>query len=213
MPKNDNFNALYRRITNQPYIFMQPIDDTPEGHQLIANILEHRITGLIHGSIKPSTYEKLEDQFKCMCNYLDHWVWPRTANRNLFSSGIKAEVKQARYCPLPKKKDKGTGKSWGDVSAIWEPFLAALAADPAEQVSIAPRRRLEVFRSMPVEMKWLNTERADLPRIKHHTPKCNFHDLPNSEATWRELIVGGVDGGQWEMTIKDHIASKRFSRN
>lgn len=45
-PRNEEF--LEHRPITEPYIFMQPVDDCKEGHDLVISIIKHRIASILH---------------------------------------------------------------------------------------------------------------------------------------------------------------------
>jgi hypothetical protein len=181
MPNNDEFKEKFSRMTNAPYIFMQPPCDMPESHGIIGAILEHRID-MLKGKMGKELPIKT---FHNLWLHRETWMWPRTNTSNQSLPAC-----EARYSPPTEYNAK-----------LWKTFILGLSEDGTPARS---EQRLPVFKEIAgktaEEDAWND---VFLPRITRPTPlsALNFHNLSDGEKTWREILLG--EGcGHWEQAIE-----------
>jgi hypothetical protein len=185
MPNNDEFKGKYSRMTNTPYVFMQPPCDMSEGHDIIGAILQHRIATLKGRTAKELPVEKF-------CNLLIHrdtWIWPRTSDRSHPAYSLPTEAKYKTH------------------AILWECFIG-LSKDGNPAPS---RERLPVFKEMMEKTaEGDDANEIFVPRIARPTPILDFQNLSHGEKTWREILLG-VECGQWMQAIESKRANVAFT--
>ncbi len=193
MPVNEEFEGAFAAAN--PYVFMQPVDDREEGHNLIAAVLKHRVASilLIHGFYPPERPEelvKLGEDFDRLKIDLERWAWTKTSDTSHFSKKVE-KLNQAMY-----KAQEAT-----EASTIWSSFVTNIN-DTGISSNAVTRRRLSVFVS--IEEKAKSPVDAILPRIKCADAKSRHAPFSHSEATWRELLLGeGTD--DWKKFVAYYL--------
>jgi hypothetical protein len=193
MPVNDEFEEAFAAAN--PYVFMQPVDDREEGHNLIAAVLKHRVASilLIHGFFPhepPGELIKLGENFDRMKIDLERWAWTKTSDTSHFSKKVE-KLNQAMYKP----------QEVTEASAIWSSFVTNIN-DTGISSNAATKRRLSVFVS--IEEKAKSPDDAMFPRIKCADAKSRHAPFSHSEATWRELLRGeGAD--DWKKLVDYYL--------
>jgi hypothetical protein len=192
MPVNEEFEGTFAAA--KPFVFMQPIDDRKEGHNLIAAVLKHRVACilLIHGFYpheRPEELVKLGEDFDRMKIDLERWAWTKTSDTSHFSKKVE-KLNQAIY-----KAQYAT-----EASAMWSSFVTNIN-DTGISSNANTKMRLSVF--VLIEEKAKSPVDAILPRIKCAGAKSR-HTLSHSEATWRELLRGeGTD--DWKKFVDYYL--------
>ena len=210
MPNNEEFEK-YSPITS-PYIFMQPVDDLKAGHDLAKSILKHRVATILFSRgfcfhELPNQLDQLGMDYARMKADLERWAWPKMSNMDHFSK-TKEEQNQTVYSPSADVWCQDTTTT----SAIWMSFVRNLNGSEGSDVTAAPRKRLQVLRSI---MEKTDTFDGNLPRIQRvgaqpsNEMSRSSHPEPLSEATWRELLLGDGEDMLWKKTIESHMENQR----
>jgi hypothetical protein len=192
MPKNDAFSSCLPQT--KPYVMMQPVHDTREGHALIDGILEHRIgillqtQGYSFATFNTELLEERELELKKkllrMMDTLQRDFWPRTSTMDHIKKTTE-ERNQTEYHPSDVEGSNTASK-------LWDSFVLNLNAS---ETDLEPSsKRLSVFESITSK----DETDINLPHIANKKPAQTPTQLINqhfSEATWKELLEGQT--GSW----------------
>ena len=198
MPANEEFEGSFTAAN--PYVFMQPVDDREEGHNLIAAMLKHRVASILFNNgfcpHEPPELFKLEEDFYRMKIDLERWAWTKTSDTSHFSKKVE-KLNQAVY-----KAQDAT-----EASVIWSSFVTNIN-DTGISSNAITKRRLSIFVSIEEKAK-ADKKKAEssvheiLPCIKCADAKSR-HALSHSEATWRELLRG-EGTGDWKKSVDYYL--------
>lgn len=203
MPKNEVFSSSLPQT--KPYVMMQPVDDTKEGHDIIYGILKHRIDTLLieeacsSDECNKKTLDEREAELKskllCMMGMLKREFWPVTSNMD----HIKKTTEERNHTEYQPSDIDGAGNA----CKLWDSFVHNLNAKE-DEVEPSPGR-LSVFKSFTLE----GDDSANLPHLTNKKPTqlpTQAINLHFSEATWKELLEG--QPGSWAAAKYTHDMKK-----
>ncbi|KAL7508561.1 hypothetical protein ACHAXN_005625 [Cyclotella atomus] len=203
IPKNDAF--LSGLPQTKPYVMMQPVDDKQEGHDLIDDILQHRIGTLLakedctYDECNKKTLDEKEAELKsilrCMMDTLKREYWPVTSNMDHIKKSTE-ERNHTEYHPSDVEDARNACK-------LWDCFVHNLNAKDDE---VEPSSsRLSVFKSFTSKQDTI----TNVPHLMNKKPTqlpTQTSDLHVSETTWKELLEG--QPGSWAAAKYTHDVKK-----
>ena len=207
MPNNKEFETC--SPAPSPYVFMQPIDDSKAGHDLIKFILEHRVTAILlsRGFCFQGNSKHLRELQKEFCRLkadLKLWAWPKTSRLDHFS---KTKEDQNKTVYTPPSAEENT-----PAPAIWNSFVVNLSCLEGSTVPAALKKRLPIFHSFEDKAGVFG---GDLPRLQGAVARSEnkmvhlAHSNSMSETVWRELLLG--EGGHMTRAIESRTINCRSS--
>ncbi len=142
-------------------------------------------------------------KFEVLKDGLARWKWPETTDKSHLSKKTSEHKNHALYSPP---------NMWADsVSSIWESFTTNLDANRTKVATATTSNRFEIFRLISAKAE---TYEEPLPRMKLTPTKYQapLSSLSHSEATWRELLLGGEDG-PWRKALEHQVHTERAKKD
>jgi len=202
-----------------PFVPMLPAGDDEKSHHLIMAIVEHRIKSIVINNYSSMDEEqknnlhehmtRLRQEFLGMHNFHKKWTWPKRVGMENVTITTKAPLGNTMpYIPLKDNNQSPCMHIWGSfVNSI---SMLNTHADH----SSGGTKRLAVFLSIDGSIPSPNLGgNTNLPHIRPH-----IFDWWNVEAssaqqegTWKEILLGLPENGQWEAALRLHIKKREGS--
>ena len=197
-----------------PFVPMLPDDDDDSSRKLIMAIIEHRIDCMILQNCSSVQHKQVDDlyareaqlakTFEGRTMFHGKWTWPKREGMGCVTMFTKAPPGNTMpYIPV-----KDAQKS--PCIHIWNTFVKTICTLDAENENrpVADgTKRLSVFRSIDGSVPRTSIGGSGgLPRIL--SGSLTDARSTKNDGTWREILLGLPENGQWETALRLH-ASKR----